>query len=186
MGQIMDDFIADQQLASFVEDASPFEIYRTILYLDRELKSLKKMRLIAFQVHVGDKVLYFDSKTNTLISAIILEKRSKNVLLYHSDVDSSESKIIPYYMLKIGDKDFRWTVFDKKINRHTLSIGDSVGFRHTKTGQNFYGIVQRLNPQTALLMTHDGQRWKVSYSLLYPILEGSEKSIDLAINMIYP
>ncbi len=180
----MDDFIAHQQLCSFVENASPFEIYRIILYLNRELNDSRKIRLIALQVHVGERVSYFDPKTNRVIDAIILEKRSKNVILHHADADRSQTKMIPYYMLQIASKDLILGNPEKKINRHTLRMGDSVGFKHTKTGQNFYGIVERLNPKTALLLTTDGQKWKVSYSLLYPILEGSESFCYPAISIV--
>ena len=59
-----------------------------------------------------------------------------------------------------------------KVN-HKIKEGDFVGFYHQNYGEHIAGCVERLNQKTVSLIT-PGKRWRVSYQLLYPIIDGEQ------------
>jgi hypothetical protein len=61
----------------------------------------------------------------------------------------------------------------KGMTKNEIRIGDQVGFR-SKSNQNVHGKVLRLNPRTVTVFVEPNEQWRVSYSVLYPIIDGEK------------
>lgn len=61
----------------------------------------------------------------------------------------------------------------KKLDKNALAVGDTVGF--TIDDQKIIGKIIRLNLKTVTLITNDNRKWRVSYSLLFSIVDVDKK-----------
>jgi hypothetical protein len=59
------------------------------------------------------------------------------------------------------------------MTKNEIRIGDQVGFRD-KSNRKIHGKVLRLNPKTVTVFVEPNERWRVSYSALYPIVDGQK------------
>lgn len=73
-------------------------------------------------------------------------------------------------MIKIDSRDFAFEQKAHGLNRNSLKVDDVVGF--SRDADEIIGKIQRLNPKTVSLVTAEGNRWRVSYSCLYPVIDG--------------
>lgn len=173
----MSDVVQYDQLVAFLKQASLFEIYRLSVALQIELENPLRISALLKKFKEGDVVEYFDASTQTFIAGRVLQKALKNVVVQRLD-DGRQWKI-PYHMLKIDSREF---VFEKKergFNRNALKVGDFVGF--SREGEEIIGRVERLNQKTVSIITASNHRWRVSYQLLYPIIEGEQGTVFTAL-----
>ena len=176
----MSDVVQYDQLVAFLKQASLFEIYRLSVALQIEMENPLRISALLKKFKEGDVVEYFDASTQTFIAGRVLQKALKNVVVQRLD-DGRQWKI-PYHMLNIDSREF---VFEKKergLNRNALKVGDFVGF--SREGEEIIGRVERLNQKTVSIITASNHRWRVSYQLLYPIIEGEQGTDFLAIGDI--
>jgi hypothetical protein len=59
------------------------------------------------------------------------------------------------------------------LDKSQVRVGDRVGFE-SREGEVLYGEVVRLNRKTVTMMVDGGGKWRVAYSLLFPVIEGQE------------
>lgn len=101
----------------------------------------------------------------------MVSKDIKYVSLRQSD--TRELWKIPYHMLVIDARDFDFSSKEKGLNKNQIKIGDIVGFNNE--GEQITVAVTRLNQKTVSLKTNINQKRRVSYSLLYSIIEGEHR-----------
>ena len=65
----------------------------------------------------------------------------------------------------------------RQNRKNAVKVGDFVGFYHQNYGEHIAGRVERLNQKTVSLITPEKKRWRVSYQLLYPIIDGEQIEI---------
>ena len=172
----MTEIVEYDRLVSFLKTASAYEIYRLSVAIQNELANPARLSDLSRKIKVGDVVEYFDARTNTAVQAVILKKSSKNVVV--QQVADGRQCQLPLYMLKIDSREF---VFDKKeggLNKNSVKVGELVGF-HNKHGENVIGTITRLNQKSVSLVTANKQQWRVSYRLLYPIIDGERGNYHL-------
>jgi hypothetical protein len=162
----MSDVVPYDQLTAFLKGASAFEIYRLSVALKNELDNPKRLSYINKKIVLGDTVEYFDARAQTFISAKVIRKNAKSVIVLH---DEQQWKI-PLYMLKIDSRDFIFEEKEKGLNKNNLKIGDLVGFHHQE--EVITGAIQRLNQKTVTLTTPDQKKWRVPYIFLHQIIDG--------------
>ena len=156
-----------------LEDASLFDLYRLQSAISRELENPERIRKIKQLIKVGDTVRYFLSEENRLIEAEVLEiKRSRVLVQNKHDLKRWN---IPFYMINVDDIPVDICRQDTAagMDRHEISIGDMVGFKD-RDNNNRRGKVIRLNPKTVTLLVEPNQKWRVSYALLHPIIDGQK------------
>ena len=170
----MTDVVEYDQLVAFLKHASVFEIYRLSAAIQNELENPQRLAKVNHKIKEGDLIEYFDSKTNTLIKAIIVQKALKKVVVQH--VDDGRRWQIPLCWLKIDSREF---VFEQArgMSKNAVKVGYFVGFYHQNYGEHIAGCVERLNQKTVSLITPEKKRWRVSYQLLYPVIDGEQIEI---------
>lgn len=150
-----------------LNEASLFELFRLNAAIRTQLDDPAKNIEIKNQLRVGQQLSYFDSEINRLIPATVIEiNRTRAVM---KDVEGGKSWSIPFYQINIDKQnvDIKPSVV---LDRNTLKVGDHVCFMD-KSGHEIYGQVTKLNPKTAGILARNVQ-WRVSYSLLKPVVDG--------------
>lgn len=160
------------EVMSALKSASLFDLFRLGIAIQHEMESPERIHAARKAFKVGDTVSYFDQSSNSLRSAIVIEKNIK----YVSILDEEEKRCwkVPYCFLNLGsvNTDIQVTR-QEKLSRNNLKIGDCVGFN--KDGEQVSGVVTRLNHKTISLVTADHRRWRVGYSCLHKIIDVTAK-----------
>ena len=60
-----------------------------------------------------------------------------------------------------------------RVDRLTLRVGESVGFINHRDNKELYGIVIKLNQKTATIQLSTGAKWRVSYNLLFYVMDSN-------------
>lgn len=164
----MTEVVNFEDLTTFLNGASLHEIYRVSVALFNELQNPKRIKSVKNSIKVGQEVEFFDGETNITHKGTIVSKNIKYVSLTNNE--SFGLWKIPYHMLVIDSRQFDFSTKDKRLDRNQIKVGCLVGFN--KDGQEIVGNVERLNQKTVSLITKDNHKWRVSYSLLYSVIDG--------------
>lgn len=169
------DFTTVMQL---LKNASPYDLFRIKAAINNEIEKPEHIKTIRLCFAVGDQIAYFDEQSNSLVSAVVIDKMVKNVRV--RNVHDQKFWILPYYMLNIEKKESDIHLNHKeKPTKNNFKIGDCVGFNND--GKQCIGTITKLNHKTASLIMRDNKRWRVGYSLLFKVLDG--ESVDQASRM---
>ena len=154
-----------------LEGASLFDMYRLSVAINKELDDPNRIEQIKRMINKGDVITYFESSQNRLVQAKVLG--IKRTRVHVEDLHDMKKWTIPFHMINIEDvsTDITHPTKPKGMNRNELKIGDFVGFR-SKHNKNVRGQVIRLNSKTVSLFVEPDEKWRVSYSMLYPIVDG--------------
>ena len=167
----MSEIVEYDQLVAFLKHASLHEIYRISHAMRNELENPQRILAVKEKIKEGDYVEYFDSRTQVLIRARILEKQKKKVFV--QNCDDMKRWELPYSWLKIDSREINFRNPEKKgLHKNELSVGQWVGFTNSRNGETVVGRIQSLNQKTVSLITPQGGQWRVSYTLLYTIIDG--------------
>ena len=166
----MSDIVNYDPLVAFLQHASIFEIYRVSAAIQQELDNPKRLSIVYNQISVGDKVEYYDAKSNTFVQALILKKTPRKATV--QNLNDNQQWQIPLYSLKLDSREFSFEQPKHGVNKNAIKVGDFVGFYHTAQGKHITGNVTKRNLKTASITTIDRKRWRVPYQMLYPIIEG--------------
>ncbi len=156
------------QVIELFKKANLYDLYRVRTAIQNEMEDPERIKLLRQCFAVGDQISYFDSQTNSLSNAIVLEKNQKNVLV--QNLKDHRKWNIPYYMLNLSGKesDIKPQTHQKLTKNH-LKVGEGVGFDHD--GKSYHGIINRLNYKTVSLTTVEGRCYRVCYGMLYKIFD---------------
>jgi hypothetical protein len=158
---------------SELDDASLFDLYRLNVAIRKELDDPRRIEEVKRMIKEGDIISYFEDSKNRLIQAEVIELKRTRVLVRNKH--DMKLWTIPFYMVNVEDvaTDITHPTTTKGMNRNEIRIGDLVGFR-SKSNKNVRGKVMRINPKTVTLFVEPNQKWRVSYSMLYPIIDGEK------------
>ena len=161
------------KIMSELDNASLFDLYRLQSAISKELDNPQRIEKIKRLIKAGDTVSYFDSNQNRLVEAEVLEIKRTRVLV--SNKHDMKRWDIPFYMVNIEDIPVDIFRSEKAVgmDRHEIRIGDVVGFKD-RANNNRRGKVVRTNPKTVTLFVEPNQKWRVSYSMLHPIIDGQK------------
>lgn len=153
------------EIINALKNATLFDLYRLSIAIGHEMESPERIYHVRQSFKEGDKISYFNRNSNSLVEGIVLQKNPKNVLI--KNVEDQKIWNLPYCMLNVArvSVDIR----SDKLSRHTLKVGDCVGFN--RDGTEIAGIVIRLNQKTASLITKGHHRWRVPYRLLHKVID---------------
>lgn len=151
-----------------LEQASLFDLYRLSVAIRQRMEDPELIRQVKRHLREGEIVTYFDSTTNGLEKGTILQRNIKYVVLKNNR--DGRNWRIAYYLLNLENKAVDIHALpSEKLSKMHCKVGECVGFQSEK-GQ-IAGIIVRLNDKTATILTKDNHRWRVSYGLLFKVID---------------
>ncbi|MEO5369026.1 MAG: hypothetical protein H7833_03015 [Magnetococcus sp. DMHC-1] len=142
----------------------------------------ERLLLIKRQLRPGMEISYFSSKENKLVDAVVEDVR--RTCLYVRNKADGKQWSVPLYSVNLGgvNTDIHLRQGQNGLDKNQLKVGDPVGF-HDRENREQYGNVLHLNQKTASIMTRNGSRWRVAYSLLFKVMDGDGRQ-ESEINLI--
>jgi len=161
------------EIVEELQKASLFDLHRLQVAINRLLENPDRIEEIKRQLRPGQEITYFDATENREIEAIVVKLKRTRVLVEHKR--DQQRWNIPLYYVNLERVDTEIKVPSGKVglDKSQLKVGDRVGFRD-KQNNDLYGEVIRLNPKTATIRLEDNTQWRVSYKLLYSVIEGEQ------------
>ena len=159
-----------------LRSASLFDLYRLRAALTLVLEDPGRIEQVRARLRPGMALTYFDEAQNRLVEATIRELHRTRLLVENRR--DGELWSIPFGAVNVEgvETDLRvGAAGSHGLDRSRLAVGDAVGFRD-RQNQDMYGRVLALNQKTATILTGDGQRWRVAYQFLFPVIDGNEGS----------
>lgn len=150
-----------------LKEMSTFDMYRVSCALQNELTNPERIANIKKQLHIGKKVSFYDSSRNVSLDAEVTEIGKKKVTLHI--INSNWSCEVPYFSINFDNVETTIHDSSEKLTINTVSVGECVGFTHK--GREIIGVIMKLNPKTATLISNDGNKWRVGYNYLYRVLD---------------
>jgi hypothetical protein len=157
-----------------LRSASLFDLYRLRAALTLELEDPARIEQVRARLRPGMAVTYFDEAQNRLVEARVRELHRTRLLVENRQ--DGELWSIPFGAVNVEGVETDIGVGaagPRGLDRSRLKVGDAVGFRD-RQNQDMYGRVLALNQKTATILTGDGQRWRVAYQFLFPVIDGNE------------
>ena len=153
-----------------LQDASPFDLYRLRMGIDGMLDQPERMLPIKRQMRPGMSISYFSGRENRQVDALVEEVQ--RTCVYARDKADGKRWSIPYYAINLAgvDTDIHPQQGQKRLDKNQLKVGESVGF-HDREHRERYGSILQLNQKTASILTTEGTRWRVAYSLLFKVMD---------------
>ena len=151
-----------------LKKATLFDLYRLSVAIRHEMENPARIQQVRQSFKIGDHITYFDELSNSLQSASVIQKNPKYAVVQNSQ----DQKIwrIPYYLLNLAHMKVDINAYHREpLTKNHLKVGDCVGFN--KDGEEIVGIIIRLNYKTVTLMTKDHHRWRVSYPVLFRVID---------------
>jgi hypothetical protein len=149
--------------------ASLFQLYRLNVAIGNQLDDPKRIAAVKQALRVGQTLRWFDSAENRLVEAKLL--RMNRTRAEVRNVADGKPWTIPFYLIDLEGQDVAIAARKRQaLDRNNLSVGDRVGFKD-RNGQERFGLVVKLNPKSASVQI-DTMRWRVSYGLLVPVIDG--------------
>lgn len=151
--------------------ASLFDLHRLQSAIYQELLNPNRIEQIKSQLKVGQSISYFDSQSNCLVDAVILQINRTRCLV--RNIKDQKSWNLPFYYLNLDniDTDIKPNKNVVGIPKNSLKIGEIVGYKDRNNNEQ-YGKVIRLNPKTATVKINEHCTWLVPYKLLFRVIEG--------------
>jgi len=164
-------------ILSALENASAFDLFRLQQAIELALQDPARIVPAMASLSEGQETTFFDYQTNSERACTVLSKQRTTVTVRLSD-DNSRYKV-PYYTLNMAgvDVSIRRQRDASGMSRQELSIGAQVGFINTREGEQVTGVVERLNQKSVTIRTREG-KWRVSYSMLFPVIDGEAAERD--------
>lgn len=154
-----------------IEPWSLFELHRLNSAIAKRLDDPARNDAIKRQLKVGMQITYFCSDKNSLVEAIIDEVRKTRASVIN--IHDGQRWNINFFLINLEGIDTSITPQKHSggLDRNSLKVGDHVGW-NSKLGYDMYGVVEKLNPKKALVRLGNGDRWTVSYPLLFLVMDG--------------
>jgi hypothetical protein len=158
------------QILNELREASLFDLYRLKVAINHQLDNPSRIQKIKMNLKLGQEITYFDEEENKLVEAKIISLH-RTRLLVENKHDKKHWRIM-YYSVDLGDEEKKIISLsnNNEVDRSKFAVGEHVGF-YNRQNQKIYGEIIRLNPKTATIQVNGISRWRVSYPLLFKVIE---------------
>ena len=156
-----------------LRDATPFDLYRLCGAIDRDLERPERIEQVRACLRPGMQIRYFDRRSNSEVDATVIELNRTRLLVENLKDGQRWSILFCSVNVNRVEVDLRAAPGQGGLDRSTLKVGDSVGYRD-RQNRDTYGVVLQLNQKTVTVRTKGGETWRVAYSYLFPVLELGE------------
>jgi hypothetical protein len=160
-----------RQLLELLARGSALDLYRLSIGINHLLDEPQRIIAVKRQLRQGQTIEYFNESENRFISARLIELLRTQVSVEH--LDDRQRWTIPYYAIRLPQQETLTVPGRETLDRHSIQIGDAVGFVD-KHGREHYGTVVRLNQKTVSLDCGKDNKWRVAYSLLFPVIDAEK------------
>lgn len=159
-----------QFIFSELETASDFELFRLQLAISKALDDPSRIAATRAVLRQGMRIEYFCEERNQAVLVDVLDiKRTRATV---QEVETGKKWSLPFYCFNLDQVETQLKAAPKRgMSKVEISVSDTLGFTDTRDNQERIGTVIKLNPKTVVLQVGD-TRWKVPYSLLFPVLNG--------------
>ncbi len=156
-----------------LQELSTHELYRLSRWIDNEINSPQRIHEIRNNFKIGDRLQWFDAKSNTYEHGMVISKRHTQVILQASD---SVVWKIPYYVLNPENINTKLPTNNAKLTKNDFSIGEAVEFDYDGAPHN--GTIIKLNYKTATIRVsaYDGL-WRIPYHCLSKLIDSKANYI---------
>lgn len=152
-----------------LKSATLFDLFRLYSAIGVQLEDPERLDEVRSQLRPGMEISFFLNHRNQLLKGTVL-KLNRTRAEVHNHLDN-QMWTIHYFAINLDNVATEIiTHKNSGMSRIQLKIGDSVGFRD-KQNQEKYGRVIALNQKTVSVLVNDREKWRVSYSFLFPIIE---------------
>jgi hypothetical protein len=156
------------EIMNAIKSASLFDLYRLNVAIRHEMENPERIEKLRLSFKKGDIVSYFNTKSNTLQQAKVLQKNIKFVLV--ENLQDHKRWNVRYFALNLEQvKVDIQNAHGEKLSKNTLKVGDIVGFN--EDDKTVAGVITKLNPKTVSIVTIDHRQWRVYYSSLYRVID---------------
>ncbi|MBF0192552.1 MAG: hypothetical protein HQL99_15655 [Magnetococcales bacterium] len=154
-----------------LQNASLFDLFRLRAGIDNMLDQPDRLQQVRRCLKPGMTISYFNSRQNRLMDAVVEEVQRTSVHVF--DKTSGQKWRIPLYMINMDGTDTDIHAHDRseKLDKNQLKVGDTIGY-HDRQNREVYGTILQLNQKTATVLTSTDERWRVSYGLLFRVMDG--------------
>ncbi len=161
------------EIIKVLETTSTFDLYRLQVAIGYLLEEPKRLKAIKRQLKPNQKITYFDRGENRLVKAKVVKLKQTRISIQRED--NQERWTIPIYWVNMENIETDAPVPPNVVglDKSQVRVDDQVGFE-TRDGEILYGQVIRLNRKTVTLVVDNQRKWRVAYSLLFPVIEGQE------------
>lgn len=151
-----------------LDEASAFDLYRLRTALDNMIDDPNRLIEVKKALRLGMEIEYCDAAGNRVEPAIV-EKINQTKAIVKNFRDGKRWQI-HLCSINVRGSDTNIALTNNTgLSKNELSVGDTVGFID-KNGVEQHGIAVRLNQKTVTIEA--GNRgWRVSYALLYKVIE---------------
>lgn len=156
--------------------ASLFDLFRLRAAITLQLEDPQRIDEVRIRLRPGMKISYFDEVQNRLTPATVIELHRTRLLVENQQ--DKERWSIPFAPVNVDgvETDIRASPVEPHVlDRTRLKVGEAVGFRD-RQNRDCYGVVVALNQKTATILTNGGQRWRVAYQFLFPVIDSADES----------
>jgi hypothetical protein len=151
-----------------IKNASLFDLYRLSVAIHNEMESPARIKEVKRAFKEGDIIFYFSAINNKLIQAKVIQKNLKYVLV--ENIEDHKRWQVEYCSLNLAQVDTSINMKpQERLSKNTLKVGDIVGFN--SDGVIVTGAIVRMNSKTVTLVTRDNKQWRVSYDLLFRVID---------------
>lgn len=154
-----------------LQNASLFDLYRLRVGIDGLLEQPERLRQIKCHLHPGLAIAYFSGRENKLVDAVVEEVQ--RTCIYVRNKEDNKRWSVPLYAVNLEgvNTDIHPASGQRGLDKNQLKVGESIGF-HDRNHRELYGTIVQLNQKTASILTREGARWRVAYSLLFKVMDG--------------
>ncbi len=169
-------------LLTALDQASSFDLFRLREAINVMLDEPDRVLSVKRHLSVGQSIEYFEPEENRLICAIILKLNRTRTLV--ANKDDGRKWTIPYYFINLSgvDVNIKQSQGTIGLNKNEVKVGDVVGFRNSRTGEDIYGEIIRRNQKTVTLATKSDGQWRVCYSNLFSVFDQAQKDVERLSN----
>ncbi len=161
-----------EDAVELVDRMTPYQLYRLSARISLLMEDPARLKPVARALTPGCEIEYFCASENRSIPAIVnkINRTTASV----TNVGDGEVWRIDLASVDTGGAaiDSHASHSDRPLARQDLSVGQLVGFVG-RDHENVYGVIVRLNQKTVTLECDFGKKWRVSYSLLFEVLDGA-------------
>ncbi len=161
-----------QRVITEVAPASLFELYTLRAAISRLLDDPERIEQVRARLRPGMRVRYFDEAEYRLVEATVIELKRTRLLVENVHDQQRWSILFSAVSLDAGDVAPPPDSPRPAPGPFSWKVGDQVGFRD-RQNREVYGRILSLNPKTATVLTSSGQRWRVAYSYLFPVIDAA-------------
>ncbi len=159
------------EIFASLQSATLFDLFRLRVGIDAMLEDSERLLAIKRQLMVGMTISYFSYQDNKLVDAVVESIHRTTVTA--RDLLGGKRWRVNFYSINLDgvETDIRPQHSQTQLDKNQLQVGETVGF-YGSQNQELYGTIVKLNPKTVSLVTREGARWRVGYSLLFKVMDG--------------